>query len=502
MNLTKSAYKPLVLALPLALVFACAEKEPAHSLVSEAPPPATATADVSMVHQSRFSTRARVAYEDLMTLAEQQVPREHEGVGKQKVCKKALGIKLCGNARWEYVVIREGELEIQGQDDYVTIDFPMRFSGNAGLGGDVSKLLNINAMDFAGAMNTRLLLKLDLADDWCPVIDTNVKYEWTQTPRVEWTAGMGINLQDHLDKAISKQLANLQQMAVDSIDCEQFRESIQAHWRQHSIPLDLPDMETMYLNIEPNGFSFSGIKTEPQKLGLAFALDAKTSLQPQSVEQTSLPLPVVSRTEYEAGLTRFSVLIRAPYVQLQTLAEKQVTGQTFTESGPTGDVSVTINSLQLSGNPDGVTMNLGFLADLPGSSKQTPGNIYLTATPVVDAFNQTIKLDDIELSNVLDSTLWNLLAKVFEGKIITELENRAVMDIGPKLEEVAALLETQLADPARTGGLKIDASNVAVSLSSLIPEKDSLAALVNVETELEIDVPINTLLSKNQLPAK
>ena len=475
----------------------CAEKPPEHSQVSQQPPAATQLANQTVEHQSRFSTRARIAYADLAALADEEIPAKHVGDGKQKVCKKVLGLKLCGNARWQYTVQREGNISINGQDDYVILGVPMRFFGKAGIGGDVARALNMNAMDFSGAMNLQLRLKLDLADDWCPVIDTSVSYEWTKAPRLEWTAGIDFNLKDQVDKAITKQLAGLQDMAANAVDCDEFRNTIQSQWKQYSIPIDLPKSDTVYLNIEPNGFSFSGIKTEQEKLGLAFSLDAQTSVQATALATTTLPLPTLSRTNYQAGETRFSVLIRASYAQIESLAAEKIVGQTFSETSPAGDVAVTITSVAVSGNPTGITLNLGFQANLPGKKLPTPGNVYLTATPVVDAFTQTVRLSDISLSNVIDSALWNTLATVFNKKIINELENKAVLDIGPKLNEIATLLEEQLADPTRTGGLNISSPVVNVFLEKLIPEQDNLAALVRAETQLDIDIPVKTLYQQN-----
>jgi len=269
MKRRSSPWPARCLVILCAALSACAEKPPQHSQLSEAPPPATQKAAASTVHQSRLSTRARINYSDLVALADTEVPAEHSDNGRQKFCKKVIGIKMCGTARWVYTVAREGQIQISGQDDFVIINVPMRFFGDAGIRGDVAKVLKIDSMDFSGALNAQLRLKLDVSENWCPKILTEMTYQWTAEPRLEWVAGIDVNLKDKADKAIRKQLAGLEQKATDAIDCNQFRESIQAQWKPHSIPLELPDNNAMYLNIVPNGFSFSGVRTEPDKLGLA-----------------------------------------------------------------------------------------------------------------------------------------------------------------------------------------------------------------------------------------
>ncbi len=493
MNLSNRLLRTGSFAALLALLSACAEKQPEHSQVSVQPPVAQNVVNYDNAYQSKLSTRARITYADLAALATEEVPQEHSDVGKQKICKKLIGIKMCGNARWKYTVQREGEIQVSGQDDFVVINVPMRFFGNAGIGGDVSKVLKLDSMDFAGAMNTQLKLKLDLNEQWCPVIKTDASYQWTAAPRLEWAGGMDINLQDKVDKAIAKQLAGLENRIAGAIDCDEFRQSIQTQWKTHSIPLDLPNNNTMFLNIEPNGFSFSGIRTENHKLGIAFTLEAKTSVQTEAVQKQALDLPTLTRSDYQPGGTQFNVLIRAAYTQLQSIAEQHLVGRTFSNSSAAGDVSVAIDSVALSGNPDGITVNLGFRAKLPGKKLETPGNVYLTATPELQAFTQTVSLKNIELSNVLDSTLWNTIAAVFKDKIIAELEDKAVFNLGPKLTELSTMLETQLADPTRTSGLDIGTPEVNVILEKLVPEQDNFAAIVRVETLLDVDVPLKDI---------
>lgn len=488
----------LLATTALILLVACSEKVPEHSQVSEQPPEANREVKLASVHESVLSTRARIAYADLAALAEEEVPAEHTDTGKQKICKKVIGMKVCGNARWNYTVLREGNVNVAGADDFVEITVPMRFFGKAGIGGDVAKVLRLDALDFNGAMLAKLRLKLDLTEDWCPSIATEMTYEWTRTPRLKWKGGVDMNLKDEVDKAISKQLAGLEEKASAAIDCEQFRNTIQTQWKQHSIPLDLPSGETVHLNIVPSGFSFSGIKTEADKLGLAFTLNAQTSVQSESIAPEPLPLPALSRTDYQPGVTEFNVLIRAAYSQLQTLAEQELIGRQFVENSKAGEVAVDIDSITLSGNPSGVTVNLGFRAKLPGKKHLTPGNVFLTATPVLEPFTQTVRLENIELSNVLDSTLWNAIAAVFNKKIITELENKAVFALGPKLTEMSDLLESQLSDPSRTSGLAIADPKINLILEDLVPEQDSLAAILKVQTQLDIDVPIKTLYRQSK----
>lgn len=480
----------------LVLLSACAEKEPEHSQISQKPPAAIRHADAGVKHTSFISSRARVNFDDLALLAETEVPTTHSDSDTKRICKRVLGIKICGTANWVYNVNRDGPVMVSGLENNIHIDIPMSFDGTAGIRGDVAKVLKMDAMDFAGSLNAKLILHLDIAENWCPVIKPQINYEWTKTPKLNWAAGIDINLQDRLDKAINKQLATLQKTVLDSIDCSEFRQQINEQWKPHSLALDLPNADTVYLNIVPTGFSFSGMNTDADQLGLSFTLEAQTNVESSPIQNTELLiLPPVTRKEYGIGETRFNVLIKADYAKLQALAEPHLLGKTFTEQSPAGDVSVTINSVEFSGNPSGLTINLGFLADLPASKADTPGNIYLTAKPIADPISHKIRLDDIELSNVIDSTLWNTLAAVFNKKIITEIEKRSVLDISEQMQGVASKIAEQVSDPSRTSGLQIHAESIRASVEEIIAEEMHLSVLVRVESLLDIEIPIQTLFA-------
>jgi len=246
----------------------------------------------------------------------------------------------------------------------------------------------------------------------------------------------------------------------------------------------------------PTGFAFSGMNTESDKLGLSFTLEAQTNVESTPLQNTDpLILPPVTRSDYAIGQTRFNVLIKADYNKLQALAAPHLIGQTFTEQSPAGDVSVTINDIEFSGNPSGLTINLGFLADLPATKADTPGNIYLTAKPIADPISHKIRLEDIALSNVIDSTLWNTLAAVFNKKIITEIEKRSVLDISEQMQGVSTKIAAQLSDPSRTSGLHIRAESIRASVEEIIAEETQLTTLVRVESLLDIDIPVQALFT-------
>lgn len=442
---------------------------------------------------SQMGIRARISFEDLTALISSELPETQSGTGSKRECKKVIGLKLCGTGQWNYTVERQAPPTITGMDDAAIIELPLKFYGTAGVKGDVAKALQLSKINFDGALQTRIQLKFDLDQNWCPLFDTEVTYQWTKSPRIEWAAGIKFNIRDQLDKAVSKQLDGLSAALNEKIDCEQFRTQITESWRSYTFPLQLTDTEQLYLNLEPTGFAFSGLRTEKDRFGVSFVLSAKTLVESTEGDLVAMPLPPLERVAYQPGATEFNVLLRLDYEQLQRIAAPELVGKTFQSSTSAGDVSVLIDDLGVSGTVDAIVLKIDFTADLPARRSATKGTLYLTSTPVADPVAQQVTLIDTKLSKVLDSTLWSVLSSVFENKIVAAIEQNAVIDLAPQLTELNANIQEQLSNPENTGGVNVQLQDLVIDLVNLIPEQQALAAEVKVAAQLDIDIPLQAV---------
>ena len=485
----------LIALLTACLLSACDKNEPT-TLVSEKP----ASENVGRASQlqaqpSTINIRTRIRLSDIQSMIESELPADMDGTGEQRQCKRVLGIKLCGTAQWLYQVKRGAITTQAAEDDRLALQVPLTFSGNAGIQGDIARALKLTKLDFDGALLGNVKISLDLDEQWCPVIKTKIDYQWQKKPEVEWIAGLDMDLSEHLDKAIAKQLEGLDDTLKQAIDCFDFKNNIAQQWRRYTFPISVTESNTMHLNLQPVSFAFSGMHTNDEHAGVSFTLTANTLLESSPAEPTQEALPPLQRTGYKPRQSRFEVLIRSNYDQLAALAKPALLNKTFSANGAAGKVDVTINDLDLSGNNEGVTLKLDFDAKLPGSRRLSKGEVYLTATPEVDLLSQEISLSNIQLSKVLDSTLWNAIASLFESKIIKAIEEQTLWDVHEQIEELETELLTQLNDPTKTLGLEVSAQTLQIELQELVPEQNALAALLSVETDMDIVIP-DTVLKK------
>lgn len=446
-----------------------------------------------------FALRARVRYADIEALAAEQLPARYPVTGNKQVCKRIIGIKACGTAQWNLNVVRPGKLSVRGHDGIVYIQTPIDFSGLVGVEGRMARVLGLSALDVSGKALANIALSVQMAENWCPTIRTDVSYQWREKPTLVYQNSLDFSLESVVNDALDKQLAKVETQLNEQIDCDAFRKQLEALWRSYSFALDLPAAQqgeapqSVHLNIVPTEFAFSGLRTEDETLGVSFALGATTVVESQAQLVQQLVLPPLREVSFAESRTDFEIVLKADYAQLEQLIRPRLIDQTFNTDSAAGTVSVTVNSFSLSGNAPDITVALGFTAKVPGRGKRISGLVYLLASPVVDSDKEALVLENIRLSRVIDSALWNLLSRIFEGQIIDALQRNSTLDLAPRLRELETRLTQQLQDPSRTAGLNVITTDLNIQLMEIVPEPDALAARARVSTEFDIDIPLTVI---------
>lgn len=305
----------------MAVLIGCGEKtQSAASVVFSEKPMARVVENAYVPEPSQLGVRLRVDYDDLVKVIETLMPATQTDTGKNRICKKVIGIKACSTVVWDYTLNRTGAVSVSPEaleTGRVRIAFPFEFAGTAGVKGDLAKALGLSSVDFDGALDIAISTALDIASDWCPQIAANVDYKWSRSPRVEWAGGLDFNVKKLVDDQLQKKLKDVDKMLASEIDCQRIGEQVLANWHPRSLPLDLDldsmvtdsssdtdtendnngdsysdsneaatlVLEPLYLNLTPLGAAFSGVKTEAEALGFTLQLDSLLSIDSDPVQQ-------------------------------------------------------------------------------------------------------------------------------------------------------------------------------------------------------------------------
>jgi len=490
------------LCISLFFLSACNQNQ-APTPLSEQPPASLDTTEIkTSAREGTFGIRSRISYADIQAIIESEIPASHPVTGSKRICKRMLGLKACGTANWNMVISRSGAINVNGHNDTMLIKAPISFNGIVGMDGRVAKVLGLSKLDIRGSVIADISLGLDVDESWCPRLSTTVSYRWEEKPTAVWNNKIDFSLETVVNGALDKQLADLEPRLNAAVDCAKFRQQIQEQWRVYSFAIDLPGNfdstadQNLHLNFTPTGFAFSGVQTASDNLGFGFAIDGTSVVESTPAEPLSLNLPALKKIPYQQSRTDFDILIRSNYPQLESLIKPQLEGKTFTADSIAGTASVTINTVGLASNANGVTISIGFTAKLPGKRSDTPGQLFLMANPVVDPDKEELLLEDIRLSKVLDSALWDLLSSIFENQIIAAIERNAVLNYSSRMRELESKIATQLSNPDRTAGLNVAANDISIDLLDIIPESTALAIVARVGADLDIDVPLSLIHRK------
>ena len=290
---------------------------------------------------SQFSVRFRVPHQDLLAVLEKNIPQSRKDEGRERVCKKVLGINACSTVKWNYELRRTGDVSLDSGGDSLILGFPFEFDGTAGIKGDLAKVLGLSAIDFDGAMDLQIDASIDVGSDWCPRIASDINYQWVRQPRVEWVAGLDFKVTKLLDKQLRKEFESMDERLAGVIDCEQIRADVARVWQTQSYPLEIDSAVSfvgesvisdvvdtvadsvsstaesgdaasnlLHLNVVPLAAAFSGVLDDDDHLGVALRLDAQISLDSEPLASSArLADPQQNSTAVEGLVNPDSVLL-------------------------------------------------------------------------------------------------------------------------------------------------------------------------------------------------
>ena len=451
--------------------------------------------------KSNIGLHARLPYRSLILAAEHATREPQTGNGEKQSCKQVLGTKVCATLEWQYSVERDGDVKIEPQGEQLQLKLPVSFTGLVSVDGRGAKLLGLRNKDIDGKLMLIADLNVDIRRNWCPVIDGTVSYEWLSDPRITLIGNLRVNLRKSVDRAIQRKLKSLKRKLTDVVDCHSFRQSLQEQWRIHTLPVDMKEAQEArrsQLVITPLSASVSEVDIQRDHVGLSFDLGATVQLLQTDIASSSnqtdsglLPLPNLQPQTMTPGTVDFSLLMHIPYSQLEDKIAEKIVGKTYT----TGKSSVlTVTSINLYPAEHLLIIDLGFEASVLGSMIRPRGNVYISSRPVADPINSQLNFEDLKLTRTIDSRLLSAITTILRQQLLTALKKVSVLDLGPSLAKLESSIEKSLSNPAKTGGVLIDADSLTVRLLTLNPQEKGIAAMVHLSTQLNATIPESVLI--------
>ncbi|HWL82754.1 MAG TPA: DUF4403 family protein [Roseomonas sp.] len=450
------------------------------------PPERRAEAASIAPQPSSIALRLRMPFATLQQAIQKSVPTSfvQPWTNGEDLCK----FRICVGTRYQFTVTR-GAVGLKKSGELLEVSMPLSVSGQGGFRGDVADILDADAKNFNAAAIVASGLGVRIGQDWCPLVDIKPAYHWTQNPRVEIVSRVWISIGDLVSKEVDKELAKLPGQVQQAIPCDRIRSEVQKAWKSYDIPVQVPDGPLVHVHLQPQSIGASKLIVADDHLRLAVALKTIAEVS-TSAAATAPPgtLPPPEEAADAPGLVQVSLPLRVGYKQAEEEIMRRFGNKPieFTVEGQKGSVTITAVTLYPAG--PSLAVGLTFSADIPGRLFDTKGQVFVSARPVIDQGGKTLRMTDISLRRDLDSPLWNAVTAFFDSQLRSELEKLSVIDLREPVEQGKKALQAALADPAKTGGIKLTVTDVDAALEQVVPAEDDLVVVTKLNATVDAEL--------------
>ncbi|MXP64475.1 DUF4403 family protein [Roseomonas sp. M0104] len=449
-----------------------------HDLLLSQAPERRASRLTLPARESAMALPLRIPFPLIRDTAERLLPESFSDAGESE------------GTRYRYTVRRTSGLALsRTEEGRLRVTTSLVVNGDAGLSGGLAELLALGTKNFDAAAEVQADLGVALGEDWCPEVGVDVAYRWTKSPRLEVIGGVWVNVEGQVRGRVDAALRDLPRLLREAIPCDAIRRQMQDAWRNYDVPVQLPAAPPLHVQVHPLGLGLSGLAVEQDHLRLGLALQARTAVAATAGGMAPAgALPPLRRVPDRNGRLQLSIPVRAGYDMIRDWLMEQFGKRDipFEVAGWKG--TLRIREIFLYPSAPAVVASIGFTVDLPGALLDTAGRVTLSARPVVERGGTRIRLTDIHFARDVDSLLWSAATLVLEAPIRARLAEVAVYDLRGGIADALKALQKTLADPERTGGVRLALSKPSLRLERVVPENDALTVLGAAEATVSAEL--------------
>lgn len=392
------------------------------------------------------------------------------------------------DCRASFKVIRKGALQLRANPDgSLNVILPVRMEGQIGFSQSLGFTSVSKSQAFAGELTVNVSNRIGVNPDWSLRSQTAAQASFSQAVlpvELPMVGTLNLNIQPLLEPVVRK-LMERQLPEIDKIIAQRFsiRNFVEPVWQKIREPQALPIPGTQaWLNLAPSELYFQNLRAEGDKLTAAVGLKGVIGIDLGEKPSTPKPspLPNLKIGQNMGSQIQLNLPLRLTYTDLSQLINSQMAGKDI----EAGDRKVHINKIDLMGNGDQLVIKVDFKSL---SSPKADGIAYVVATPKFNPTTQTLEVENVQLSAetnslLLKSAAW-LANNVFESKI----KELAKFDLGPKLKEIRENASTMLNDyrlPQAAGLISLQGQISDLRVSTILPEAKGLHVVVSIQGQL------------------
>lgn len=443
--------------------------------LSVPPPIGTATA-TPQVLESSIGVTVVLPYKALAQRANAATPRKFSGSGKgpDKCVAHLFGhCNLHVGTKYDYNVVRGSIGVSQGPNNTIRVSVPIKISGHGGFRGTGADLTKLRAKRFEARLLAYADIGFSVTPNWCPQPTAHAGFQWIKGARVEIVGGVWVGISGHIQKSLRAAIQNMGNQAAASLNCDAVRRQIQSVWMARAYPLSLKDVKSpLFLDVTPDSFGYSGLRTTQTSARLDFRLNAKLSVTDVDHRPREIALPAVQTIAFAPGVVHLAVPVVVSYESIVRLLQNRLGGHTFKLATAGGIAKITPNAFKIYPTRKGVAFGVRIDATLPKRWLDVRGWVYLSAQPIVGNSGQSIRFANVTFTRSLDNPLWSVLSAMLKTEIESRIADAASVDLKQPLSDAKEAVAQELANPIHGVAILLTEPNVRVG--RIVAAKDAL----------------------------
>lgn len=435
---------------------------------------------------------------------------DFRGCGTQRQCiplPSSIGSSnVCSGYHWHVDVTKQGPVSVTRSNTELNISQGAHVGGQAGLDGDLARVLSLNGKSFSADVRPSFNLGATLGRDWCPVVSLRTSGHWVDNASVEiigqnclgidlgplghpqaCAGPVNLGLSDELNRELDKHRDEIPRAAQSAIPCETVKPKIAGQWHPFAIKIERDKLPPIYLNIQPKSAAFSGIVPDNDRLRIAVRVGAQTALAASPIDTAVQPLPPLDPLNADQGNLQVNLQAVAPYELLKQQLRQALADQTFQKDVPGGKVEVRVVDVDVYPSKDSLALGLKIDAKTPGSWFNTSGWVYLSGNPKVAEGGKAIQVENIKFATVVDNAFWSTAGLLFQDEILKAINAHATFDLSKDIDKAANEIAQAIAK-ADVPGLQIRAGTPNLSLDSVYVTGSDVVAVVKLAMPVDAEV--------------
>jgi len=441
---------------------------------------------------SSLSLQIRIPFSTISDIANQQSADlfSESGPGPE-TCRQILGVERCLRTQYQYTVRKTSDVSLSRIDDQtLRLSMALGADGTVGLQGDGARIFGLDANEIAGSLLVTADLSLQIDNNWCPSVAGILDYQWLREPSLEVVGGLQLNITSLVESQINPYLQQSLSMLNDSIPCAALNQYLNSYWKNYSMALEIPQTQQLvYLNFSPKDFGSSDLLVNTDNISIVAKLQGQSEINGQPLATVlEAALPARSQLPNVPEQMKIQLPVEVDYATIQRSVLDAFGSRPIPFQYLGNAANFIIRQVEIYPSDAKLTVGIQFEVDSAGRLSDTAGWLFLSGTPRIDQAQNELFLADVEFSQFVDNRLWSALATLLQGSVKSTVEQATKMQLQPQIDQLRLELDRTISDPANTGGLKLTVDEFELDLVTVVPESQSLAALVVVSAFVEAEL--------------